>query len=71
MHLSFFVRPYSLDQLQSTHAAIQQQLVSSNTTIRRNRGSVGSSEGSRLLNDAIAWITQQKVGTHTAFDKAG
>ncbi|XP_028987343.1 desmoplakin-A-like isoform X2 [Betta splendens] len=54
----------SLDQFQNMHAAIQQQqqqqLVSSGMTIRRNRGSIGSSDGGRLFNDAIGWITQQK-----------
>lgn len=57
---SFFVQPYSVEQLQYTHAAVQQQLVGGMTT-RRNRGSVGSLEGGRIFNDAIAWISQQKV----------
>lgn len=42
------------------HAAVQQQLVGGMTT-RRNRGSVGSLEGGRIFNDAMAWISQQKV----------
>ncbi|KAK9539287.1 hypothetical protein VZT92_004403 [Zoarces viviparus] len=49
----------SVDQFQHMHAALQQQLVGS-MTIRRNRGSVGSLEGGRIYNDAMAWIAQQK-----------
>ncbi|KAF1383812.1 hypothetical protein PFLUV_G00135700 [Perca fluviatilis] len=49
----------SLEQFQHMHGALQQQLVSS-VTIRRNRGSVGSLEGGRIFNDAMAWIAQQK-----------
>lgn len=30
-------------------------------SIRRTRGSVGSLDGGRVFNDAIAWISQQKV----------
>lgn len=44
------------------HAALQQQLVGG-MSIRRNRGSVGSSDGGRLFNDAMAWIAQQKVSS--------
>ncbi|XP_070774248.1 desmoplakin-A isoform X3 [Enoplosus armatus] len=56
----------SVDQLQHMHAAIQQQLVGSMTTSRRNRGSVGSLEGERIFNDAMAWIAQQKRMIETA-----
>lgn len=42
------------------YAAIQQQLVSGMIP-RRNKGSVSSLEGGRIFNDAIAWISQQKV----------
>ncbi|XP_068593736.1 desmoplakin-A-like isoform X2 [Cebidichthys violaceus] len=55
----------SVDQFQHMHAAMQQQLVGS-MTIRRNRGSVGSLEGGRIYNDAMAWITQQKRMIETA-----
>ncbi|XP_034558851.1 desmoplakin isoform X2 [Notolabrus celidotus] len=51
--------PRSLEQLQHMHAAIQQQL-GGGVTIRRNRGSVGSIDGGRIFNDAMAWIAQQK-----------
>ncbi|XP_026168618.1 desmoplakin-A isoform X3 [Mastacembelus armatus] len=55
----------SVDQLQSLHAAIQQQQ-HGGMTIRHNRGSVGSLEGGRLFNDAVAWIAQQKRMIETA-----
>ncbi|XP_075954410.1 desmoplakin-A-like [Anarhichas minor] len=55
----------SVDQFQHVHAALQQQLVGS-MTIRRNRGSVGSLEGGRIYNDAMAWIAQQKRMIETA-----
>ncbi|XP_034744791.1 desmoplakin-like isoform X2 [Etheostoma cragini] len=55
----------SLEQFQHMHGDLQQQLVSSRT-IRRNRGSVGSLEGGRIFNDAVAWITQQKRMIETA-----
>ncbi|XP_034411002.1 desmoplakin-like isoform X2 [Cyclopterus lumpus] len=55
----------SVDQFQHMHSAIQQQLVGSMTT-RRNRGSVGSLEGGRIYNDAMAWIAQQKRMIETA-----
>lgn len=42
------------------HAAIQQQLVSGMIP-RRNKGSVSSLEGGRIFNDAVGWISQQKV----------
>lgn len=42
------------------HAAIQQQLVSGMIP-RRNLGSVSSLEGGRIFNDAVSWISQQKV----------
>lgn len=49
------------------HAAMHQQLVGG-MTIRRNRGSVGSVDGGRLFNDAVAWIAQQKVSTSYFID---
>ncbi|XP_068604587.1 desmoplakin-A isoform X2 [Brachionichthys hirsutus] len=55
----------NLDQFQNMHAAIQQQLVGG-MTIRRSRGSVGSLEGGRIFNDAMAWIAQQKRMIETA-----
>ncbi|KAM9844912.1 LOW QUALITY PROTEIN: desmoplakin-A-like [Aulostomus maculatus] len=55
----------SVDQLQHMHGAIQQQSVGGMGT-RRNRGSVGSSDGGRIFNDAIAWISQQKRMIETA-----
>ncbi|XP_028448347.1 desmoplakin-A isoform X2 [Perca flavescens] len=55
----------SLEQFQHMHGALQQQLVSS-VTIRRKRGSVGSLEGGRIFNDAMAWIAQQKRMIETA-----
>ncbi|XP_031150028.1 desmoplakin isoform X3 [Sander lucioperca] len=55
----------SLEQFQHMHGALQQQLVSG-MAIRRNRGSVGSLEGGRIFNDAMAWIAQQKRMIETA-----
>ncbi|XP_023126262.1 desmoplakin-A isoform X2 [Amphiprion ocellaris] len=55
----------NLEQFQHMHGGLQQQLVGA-TTIRRNRGSVGSLEGGRIFNDAIAWIAQQKRMIETA-----
>ncbi|XP_022071778.2 desmoplakin-A isoform X1 [Acanthochromis polyacanthus] len=55
----------NLEQFQHMHGGLQQQLVGA-TTIRRNRGSVGSQEGGRIFNDAIAWIAQQKRMIETA-----
>ncbi|XP_070830129.1 desmoplakin-A isoform X3 [Chaetodon trifascialis] len=55
----------TLDQCQHMHAAIQQQLLGGMTT-RRNRGSVGSLDGGRFFNDAMAWIAQQKRMIETA-----
>ncbi|XP_033506002.2 desmoplakin-A isoform X3 [Epinephelus lanceolatus] len=55
----------SVEQMQHMHGLIQQQLVGSMTT-RRNRGSVGSLEGGRIFNDAMAWIAQQKRMIETA-----
>ena len=60
---SFFFYNYSIEQFQHMHGAMQQQLGSSVTTIRRRKSSVGSQEGGRIFNDAIAWISQQKVST--------
>lgn len=57
--MSFYVQLYSVEQLQHMHAAVQQQLMGGMTI--RPRGSVGSLEGGRIFNDAIAWISQQKV----------
>lgn len=66
----------SVEQLQHMYAAVHQQLVGgvsgvggmsgvSGMSIRRTRGSVGSLDGGRVFNDAIAWISQQKVrGSH-------
>ncbi|KAK2822454.1 hypothetical protein Q5P01_022519 [Channa striata] len=55
----------NLEHFQQMYAGIQQQLVST-VTLRRNRGSVGSMEGSRVFNDAMAWISQQKRMIETA-----
>ncbi|XP_056276918.1 desmoplakin-A isoform X2 [Pseudoliparis swirei] len=55
----------SFEQFQHMHSAIQQQLVGGMTT-RRSRGSVGSVEGERIYNDAMAWIVQQKRMIETA-----
>ncbi|XP_053186180.1 desmoplakin-A isoform X2 [Scomber japonicus] len=55
----------NLDQFQHMHSALQQQLGGGMTT-RRNRGSVGSAEGGRIFNDAMAWIAQQKRMIETA-----
>ncbi|KAM6990568.1 desmoplakin-A isoform 2-T2 [Tautogolabrus adspersus] len=55
----------NLDQFQHMHASIQQQLLGG-MTIRRNRGSVGSLDGGRVFNDAMAWIAQQKRMIETA-----
>ncbi|XP_063741836.1 desmoplakin-A-like isoform X2 [Eleginops maclovinus] len=55
----------SVEQFQHMHGAIQQQLVG-NMTIRRRKSSVGSQEGGRIFNDAIAWIAQQKRMIETA-----
>ncbi|XP_060900761.1 desmoplakin-A isoform X2 [Labrus mixtus] len=49
----------NLDQFQHMHVAIQQQLLGGMTP-RPNRGSVGSLDGGRVFNDAMAWIAQQK-----------
>lgn len=57
------------------YAAVQQQLVGGmggmggvssmggmgGMSIRRTRGSASSVDGGRVFNDAIAWISQQKV----------
>ncbi|XP_067385192.1 desmoplakin-A isoform X3 [Channa argus] len=55
----------SVEQFQLMYNGLQQQLVSG-VTIRRNRGSVGSMEGGRLFNDAMAWIAQHKRMIETA-----
>lgn len=54
-HFPFLVQLHSIEQFQHMHAALQQQLLGG------TRGSVSSQEGGRLFNDAIAWISQQKV----------
>ncbi|XP_033994130.1 desmoplakin-like [Trematomus bernacchii] len=56
----------NVEQFQHMHSAMQQQLGSSVTTIRRRKSSVGSQEGGRIFNDAIAWISQQKRMIETA-----
>ncbi|KAJ4936920.1 hypothetical protein JOQ06_001505 [Pogonophryne albipinna] len=56
----------NVEQFQHMHGAMQQQLGSSVTTIRRRKSSVGSQEGGRIFNDAIAWISQQKRMIETA-----
>lgn len=58
--MSFFVQPCSVERLQHMYAGVQQQLMGSMAN-RRTRGSVGSLDGGRIFNDAIAWISQQKV----------
>lgn len=58
--ISFFVQLCSVERLQHMYAGVQQQLMGGMGT-RRNRGSVGSLDGGRIFNDAIAWISQQKV----------
>ncbi|KAM9349719.1 desmoplakin-A isoform 2-T2 [Symphorus nematophorus] len=55
----------TVEQFQHMYAGIQQQLLGSMTT-RRNRGSVGSLDGGRVFNDAMAWIAQQKRMIETA-----
>nr|XP_057924098.1 desmoplakin-A-like isoform X2 [Doryrhamphus excisus] len=55
----------SVDQLQHMHAGIQQQLIGT-MTIRRNQSSLGSMEGGKFFNDAMAWIAQQKRMIETA-----
>lgn len=42
------------------YAVVQQQLMGGMTT-RRLRGSGSSLDGGRIFNDAVAWISQQKV----------
>lgn len=42
------------------HAGVSQQLVGS-VTLRRSRGAGSSADGERFFNDAMAWISQQKV----------
>lgn len=60
----FFKFSCSVEQLQHVFMALQQQMMGGMTT-RRTRGSVGSLDGGRVFNDAVAWISQQKVrGSH-------
>lgn len=61
---AFFVQTCSVEQLQHMHLSLSQQLGGSMPT-RGNRGSVGSLDGGRLFNDAMAWIAQQKVSERT------
>ncbi|XP_029309010.1 desmoplakin-A isoform X1 [Cottoperca gobio] len=56
----------SLEQFQYLHGALHQQLVVGGMTVRRNRSSMGSQEGGRIFNDAMAWIVQQKRMIETA-----
>ncbi|KAK5889092.1 hypothetical protein CesoFtcFv8_015124 [Champsocephalus esox] len=56
----------NLEQFHHMHSAMQQQLASSVTKIRRRKPSVGSQEGGRIFDDAIAWIFQQKRMIETA-----
>ncbi|KAF3858210.1 hypothetical protein F7725_011411 [Dissostichus mawsoni] len=56
----------NIEHFQHMHGAMHQQLGSSVTTIRRRKSSVGSQEGGRIFNDAIAWISQQKRMIETA-----
>lgn len=58
--MSFFVQLCSVEHLQHMYAGVQQQLMGSMAN-RRTRGSVGSLDGGRIFNDAIGWISQQKV----------
>lgn len=55
----------NLEQFQHTYGIIQQRMLGSMTS-RRNRGSVGSLDGDRTLNDAMGWIAQQKRMIETA-----
>ncbi|XP_041805532.1 desmoplakin-like isoform X1 [Chelmon rostratus] len=55
----------TLEQFQHMHAGIQQQLLGG-INKRANRGSVGSLDGGRFFNDAMAWIGQQKRMIETA-----
>lgn len=58
------MQPCSVEQLQHMYVGVHQQLMGG-MSIRRTRGSVGSLDGGRIINDAIAWISQQKVrGSH-------
>ncbi|XP_040910691.1 desmoplakin [Toxotes jaculatrix] len=47
----------NLEHLQNMYAGTQQQL---GMARRGSRGSVGSLDGGRIFNDAMAWIAQQK-----------
>ncbi|GAA6234013.1 desmoplakin isoform X2 [Lates japonicus] len=53
------------EQIQLLYLAIEQQLVTG-VGGRPNRGSVGSLDGGRIFNDAMAWIAQQKRMIETA-----
>ncbi|XP_076000743.1 desmoplakin-A isoform X2 [Genypterus blacodes] len=54
----------SVEQLQHMQSAIQQSM--GGMTHRWNRGSIGSIDGGRNFNDAMAWISQQKRLIETA-----
>ncbi|XP_028282556.1 desmoplakin-A isoform X1 [Parambassis ranga] len=56
----------NLDQLHHMHTAINQQLSSAMTIRRVQTHSVGSLDGGRYFNDAMAWIAQQKRMIETA-----
>lgn len=45
------------------HTAINQQLAGAMTIRRVQTHSVGSIDGGRYFNDAMAWIAQQKVSS--------
>ncbi|XP_018532046.1 desmoplakin-A isoform X2 [Lates calcarifer] len=55
----------NVEQIQHLYVTIEQQLVTG-VGGRPNRGSVGSLEGGRIFNDAMAWIAQQKRMIETA-----
>ncbi|XP_034039164.1 desmoplakin-like isoform X2 [Thalassophryne amazonica] len=54
----------SLEYIQQQKEIIRQSF--SGTSTRRSRGSVGSIDGGRFFNDAMAWIAQQKRLIETA-----
>ncbi|KAF7668464.1 hypothetical protein LDENG_00008080 [Lucifuga dentata] len=54
----------NVEQLEHMQSVLQQTL--GGMTHRRNRGSVGSIDGGRAFNDAVAWIAQQKRLIETA-----
>ncbi|KAI3374910.1 hypothetical protein L3Q82_021444 [Scortum barcoo] len=56
----------TVDQFQQMHVDLQQQLGGRTLSKRQSRGSVGSLDGGRIFNDAMAWISQQKRMIETA-----